>query len=205
MFTIYLVCAVAGSTLLVIMFLMTLTGLGGDMDGVEVDAGLDGDIDMSDVDTHQPMDMLDDLNEPHADSTLFFHVLSVRGVIAAIAFFGLGGLLGQSVDAGPYVSFISGLVGGTVAMFIVAWLMQLLYALRHDGTFRIGMVIGAPASVYLTIPGARGGAGKVTVAVNNGSVELEAMTDEDSIPTGSRVEIIEILNDNTVAVKRQTS
>ena len=205
MFTLYLVCAAAGSTLLVIMFLLTLTGLDGDVDagGVDVDGDFGGDVPADG--TEQAVDMLDDIAEPHADSTVFFHVLSLRSVVAAIAFFGLGGMLAQSLGAGAYLTFTSGIAGGTVAMFIVAWLMHLLYSLRHDGSFRIGSVVAAPATVYLTIPGGRAGVGKVTVAVPNGSVELDAMTDEEEIQTGSRVIVSEIINENTVAVKRQTS
>ncbi len=207
MFTMFLVCAIAGSTLLVIMFLLTLLGLdgdqAGDFEGGSTDFSGEGDL-SGDGSTQQPIDMLDDIAEPHADSTIFFHVLSFRSLVAAVAFFGLGGLLAQSIGAGTYLSFVAGLIGGTFAMFVVAWMMHLLYSLRHDGSFRIASVIGAPATVYLNIPGARSGVGKVTVAAAGGSVELEAMTDEDAIATGSRVVIDEIINENTVAVKRQT-
>ena len=196
MFTVYLVCAVAGSTLLVIMFILTLTGMDGGGDGSHTDFS-GGD------EPAEALDMLDDFTEPHGDSTLFFHVLSIRSVIAAVAFFGLGGLLAETAGASPYVGYLSAMTGGLVAMFAVAWMMHLLYALRHDGSFRIGAVLGSPATVYLAIPGARSGVGKVTVAAQNRSVELDAMTDEESIATGSRVVVVEIVNENTVAVTRQ--
>ncbi len=192
MLTVYLVCAALGSTLLVIMFLITLFGLDGGPDTPEDGIAKGGAI-----------DMLDDVVEPHADSTLFFHVLSVRSVIAAIAFFGLGGLLAEAAEVGPYLGYLSAMTGALVAMFAVAWMMQLLYSLRHDGSFRIGAVLGSPATVYLTIPGSREGVGKVTVAAQNRSVELSAVTDESGFSTGDRVVVVEILNENTVAVARQ--
>lgn len=192
MLTVYLVCAALGSTLLIIMFLITLFGLDGGPDSPDDGLPKGGAI-----------DMLDDVAEPHADSTLFFHVLSIRSIIAAIAFFGLGGLLGEAAEVGPYLGYLSAMTAAMVAMFVVAWMMQMLYALRHDGSFRIGAVLGSPATVYLTIPGSREGAGKVTVAAQNRSVELTAVTDESTIATGDRVVVVEILNENTVAVARQ--
>jgi hypothetical protein len=195
MFTVYLVCAAAGSTLLIIMFILTFMGMDGSGEGA--DAHFSGD------EPAEALDMLDDFTEPHGDSTLFFHVLSIRSVIAAVAFFGLGGLLAETAGASPYVGYLSAMTGGVVAMFAVAWMMHLLYALRHDGSFRIGAVLGSPATVYLAVPGARSGVGKVTVAAQNRSVELDAMTDEESIATGSRVVVVEIVNENTVAVTRQ--
>ncbi|MBI1318799.1 MAG: hypothetical protein GC168_07595 [Candidatus Hydrogenedens sp.] len=204
MFTVFLVCAAGGSTLLIIMFALTFMGLDGghgmgDLDG----AGHDLHTDFSgEADARTDLDMLDDAGEPLGDSTVFFHALSIRSIVAGVAFFGLGGLLAQSIGAGPYASYVAAILSGAAALFAVAWLMHLLYALKHDGTFQIISVLGAPATVYLAIPAARSGSGKVTVAARDRSVELEAVTDGDALPTGALVEVVEILNENTVAVKR---
>jgi len=81
--------------------------------------------------------------------------------------------------------------------------MHLFMTLHAEGTVCIENALGMPATVYLTIPGHRAGAGKITVAVQNRSMEYEAFTEEEeAIPTGFDVIVTGIVNETTVEVKR---
>src|SRR5260370_14270522 len=78
--------------------------------------------------------------------------------------------------------------------------MRKLMRLRADGTVHIENVIGQPAVVYLTIPGHKAGKGKITVTVQNRTMEYEAETESDALPTGSSVQIVAVVGDDAVAV-----
>ncbi|HPO16513.1 MAG TPA: hypothetical protein PLI09_23965 [Candidatus Hydrogenedentes bacterium] len=192
MFTLYAVCAVAGGIILTIQFILALIGL--DHHG------------MADGSEHFDMHDGAHATEHHGgdthDSSWFFKLVSFRSMVASITFFGLGGGLGMSAGLPSFFAFSLALSAGVAAMILVAWVMHLFMTLHAEGTVRIENALGMTATVYLTIPAKRTGAGKVTVAVQNRSMEYEAFTDEEvSIPTGSDVIVTGIVNENTVEVK----
>ncbi len=215
MMTLYAVCAVLGGVFLVMQFLLSLIGLGQDSDMVDgghgdVGHGGGGDVHHGDmghgdtVDAHAyDGDATDHAQAEHHDSTWFFRLVSFRSMVAALAFFGIGGGLGESAGFPFVLTFVLAVTTGVLAMLLVAWLMHLLMSLHEEGTVRIGNVLGQTANVYLKIPGHESGVGKVTVMVQNRTMEYEAMTEEDELPTGSRVVITDIVNESTVKVKRE--
>jgi hypothetical protein len=74
--------------------------------------------------------------------------------------------------------------------------------LSHDGSFRMQEAVGLKADVYLRIPAARSGRGKVQVSVKGSVHEIDAMTDnETEIATGGQVQIVDVLGDDLLLVK----
>ena len=57
-------------------------------------------------------------------------------------------------------------------------------------------------SVYLRIPATGSGKGKVQVSQNGSVHELDALTDGDEIPSGAKVKIVEIIDNETVKVEK---
>lgn len=86
-------------------------------------------------------------------------------------------------------------------MYAVYWMMQGLYRLRADGTVRVHRAVGRPAKVYLTIPGHNAGAGKIHVNLQNRTMEYLAMTPGETLPTGAKVVVVNVLTENTVEVQ----
>lgn len=197
----YAICAVAGGTILVAQFVLSLIGLDqhGGLGEVSHGDGL-GDLGHGDMDTnlHDGQGHFD----AH-DSSWFFRLMSFRSVVAALAFFGLGGGLGTSLEMSPYSAFVLAVSAGVVAMLLVAWVFHLLMNLREEGTMRIGEAVGQPGTVYLSIPAGHAGAGKVTVTVQECSVELEALTSGEALPTGTPVVVTGVVNDRIVEVMRE--
>ena len=58
---------------------------------------------------------------------------------------------------------------------------------------------------YLTIPAKGNGKGKIHISVNGSLHELDAITENDRIPTGSIVKIVDITSDNMVVVEKLSS
>ena len=77
-----------------------------------------------------------------------------------------------------------------IAVFVVAYIMTGLAKLQSSGNVSLDNAVGTEARVYLRIPAARGGAGKVTVAVQGRSIECKAMTAGPEIPTGAQVRVV---------------
>ena len=74
--------------------------------------------------------------------------------------------------------------------------------LTETGTLNLKTAVGKTATVYLFIPEKRKAAGKVQIKIQ-GYRTLDAMTDDDEmIPTGAIVQVVDIVNDDILLVKR---
>jgi hypothetical protein len=80
-------------------------------------------------------------------------------------------------------------------------MMQALYRLKADGTVRIDRAIGRTGTVYLTVPANRSGLGKVLLNLQNRTVEYQAMTPHQALPTGTPVVVQAVINSDTPSEK----
>jgi hypothetical protein len=192
--TVFLICAAIGGVILLCQFVLTLAGVGGDHDIAAdhtPDFGADHDMSGGHGADH---------GAEHG-ATWYFHVLSFRSICAAVTFFGLGGLAAAASPSFSSLSFPIGLSSGFVAMVAVGWLMGLLSNLQAEGTVHIERAVGTSATVYLTIPPAGEGAGKVTVKVQNRTMEYRAVTQEkEAFKTGESVLVVGVLEPDTLEV-----
>lgn len=194
---VFAVCSVVGGTVLVCQFLMSLAGLGhafGDVDGGH-DVGHDGLHDAG----HDTDHATDD-HHSHGSSWMF-GVLTFRTVVAALTFFGLAGLAAEESELGPESTLLIALAAGAAALYGVHWLMQSLSRLRADGTARVERSVGRPGKVYLRIPASMQGIGKVTVNLGDRTVEYQAVTAGDALPTGASVVVKAVVSSEIVEVK----
>jgi hypothetical protein len=212
--TVFLIAAVIGGTVLVCQFVLTLVGLG--HDGVDVGHDV-GDFHGGDFhgDAHVGGDLHGDAHvgdslhgdtggdQQHADSSHLFGVVSFRTLVAAAAFFGVSGKAALSAGYAQSTSFILAVLVGLCAMYGMYWLMQLIAGLSSAGNERIGNAVGQTATVYIPIPAARKGAGKVQLSMQNRIVEYQAVTD-DAVPlkTGEPVEVVGVAASDVVRVRR---
>ena len=207
--TLFLFCAIFGGTVLVAQ---TLLGLGGDHDhggdGGEDAAdhmgGDHGDVsDGHDTDAHgaETHDTHGHSGRIHHGSTWIFGVLTFRTVMIGLTFFGLTGKASMASGFEQPRPLIIAVGCGLAAMYGVYFLMRGLYRLTADGTERIERTIGVEGMVYLTIPGNNEGVGKIQVPLQNRTVEYEAMTSGERLPTGTRIVVVEILGSGRVEVE----
>jgi membrane protein implicated in regulation of membrane protease activity len=103
----------------------------------------------------------------------------------------------------PSTAFILATIVGLFAMYGMYRLMRLITGLDSSGNERIDNAVGRDATVYIPVPAARGGAGKVQLSMQNRIVEYQAVTDEaDPLKTGELVHVVAVAGSDTVAVRR---
>lgn len=164
--------------LIVQIVMLCFSSFGGDVD---VDG--DGDID---VDTDSGV-------------TLF----SVKSITAFFAVGSWAGLLvcALASDALQWLSIIIALIAGVAAWALVVVLMRAVYKLQSSGNLETEKLVGQRATVYVSIPEARSGRGKITLTAQGRYMELDAVTEGERIPTDQIVEIVSTENECAV-VKR---
>jgi hypothetical protein len=208
----FLVCATLGCTVLVLQFCLAIFGLTGHASpelGDPGDLGSIGDGSNSHGgpagNHHAAVDA--DGADPHDHHHGFQLVrfLTFQTVVAFLAFFGLGGLASLEAQRSPLTSLAVAFLLGAASFFVVGYLMQSLTRLHHDGSTRIRDALGKNARVYLRIPAASAGDGKVTVSLAGGTVELRARTAGDALPTGATVRVARILDPRTVEVTAEAT
>jgi hypothetical protein len=191
------ICATIGVTLLVCQLVLTVVGFGGHHagGGDAADAGSDGDAGhLGGVDHHGD----------HG-SNWFFGVISLRTLIAALAFFGLAGLGLNAMGLSPLIVLGGAALAGFGAMHLVHWLMQSLALLRAHGKVRLDQDVGATGTVYIPIPGQHQGIGKISLNLDAQMVELAARTPAESLPTGTKIVVTKVLQGELVEVMRAKS
>jgi membrane protein implicated in regulation of membrane protease activity len=218
---VFVVCAAVGTTVLVLQFLLALVGLGGDALGVDVPhdfghdlGGVDHDLapgevhgdvahDGSAVEHVEAHGQLQHSAPAHAahGSTWLFQVLSLRTIVAALAFFGLSGLAAGSAGFPPATTLLIAAAAGLGAMYAVYAMLRSMRSLRAEGTVRIHRAVGQQATVYLHIPAQQKGAGKIQINLQNRTMEYLATTLGDAIPSGATVVVTKIVGSDTVQVQ----
>ena len=175
------IIACCASLIFIIQTIMTFVGLGTDAD---VDAG--------------PMDGAVDSVEDGELSGVF----SFRNLINFLLGYGwAGALLFSSIDKRWLLQIIAIGVGLLFVLAFVFMFRQVM-KLSHDGSFQMKEAVGLKADVYLRIPAARSGRGKVQVSVKGSIHEIDAVTDsKEEIPTGGQVKIVDALGNDLLLVE----
>lgn len=168
------------SAVFLIQLIMTLIGAGGDGD-----MGASGDADL-DVDT---------------DAGIGFQFISLKNFIAFFTIFGWTGIACIRSDLGTGMSIFMAIIAGMLMMLLMATLFYLMGKLTESGNTKIETAIGKTGSVYLRIPAAKSGVGKIQINVQ-GLKTLDAMTtNAEDIKSGSLVKVVGVESGDVLMVE----
>lgn len=197
--------AVPATLVLLIQTILMFIGMDEDADGA-------GDVDVS---GDAVADDLPDVDEgvfgensvseaPDGAGLEGLRIFTIRGIVAFFVVFGWVGVVMAGFDVAMYITIPVAIVCGFAMMFLLALLFRAVMRLRSDGNTDNRNAIGTAGRVYLTIPAARSGEGKVYVMLQGSYVERGAVTDdEESIPTGAEVIVIGVSGQSDLVVKRK--
>ncbi len=115
-------------------------------------------------------------------------------------------LLKSSITSTALLMVIAVIAGGLL-VFAVMWMFRWLSQMQQSGNIDVfKLAVGCQGKVYLTIPAARSGAGKVQITINESVREYDAVTDSDTpIKTGTPVRVVEVLDASTLLVEEMES
>lgn len=193
MYAFFLICATLGGTILVCQMVLTVLGFANDSADMADD--LPDATDGIDHETGHDADHADDTDSHGHNSytTWLFGMLSFRTLVAGSAFLGLGGLAAHYGGREPLAQGAVAIASGMAAVFGVHWLMKQIGRLSEDGTVRVERAIGHTATVYLLIPAARTGQGKVQIKLQNRLMDFAAVTSFDRpLKSGAIVKVVAV-------------
>lgn len=156
-----------------------------------------GDVSDSDVDTNIDAHIADGDSIP-------FQFLSLKNIVAFFAVFGWSGIGFINAGMAAWLVIILAAICGLLMMLAMAALFYFMSKLAENGTLKMKNAVGKLGEVYLVIPANRGGMGKVQLNVQGSLRTLDALTDENSaIPTNSIIEVLDVIDEQILLVKKQ--
>lgn len=172
----------SASLIFVIQTVMTFLGLG--------DHDTDFDMDTSD-------------GSFDADPSM--NLLTFRNLVNFCLGFGWTAvLMHEKIESNALLIIVSVIVG-ILLVAIVMWIFKWLSEMQQTGNIDVHKsAVGCEGKVYLTIPGERKGEGKVQITINNAVREYDAVTDGETIKTGTAIKVTEVINDYTLLVEELT-
>ncbi len=148
-------------------------------------------------------DSPDDLpdSEIDADHGIPFQFFTLKNLIGFFTIFSWTGIACVEAGLSNGITLLIATAAGLLMMGIMAGLFYLMMKSGADGTMKIQQAIGQTGEVYLTIPGKRGGIGKIQIKVTGSIRTLDAISDDlEPLPTGRMAKVTQIVNDNILLV-----
>ena len=175
------------SLIFIIQTVMTFIGADTDADfNTDVDTSMDGS----------------DLSNIEGGSNLY----TFRNFVNFFLGFGWTAVLLHDKIASPVLLYLLAVVVGVALVAAVMWLFKWLAGMQQSGNIDLyKSAVGCSGSVYLTIPAARSGEGKVQITINGAVREYNAVTDGDAIKNGTPVKVSEVIDNHTLLVEELNS
>ncbi|HEX5439000.1 MAG TPA: hypothetical protein VFW98_17745 [Gemmatimonadaceae bacterium] len=193
----FLVCAIVGGGAALLQFALGLFGLGDH----ELASAEPAHLELSHAGAAHEIPSAESEAAAHdAPVRAGLNLFSIRALSAGLAFFGLTGLAALHAGWPSLLALPAAVVPGVLAMALVAYAMRSLLKLQSDGSLRLMNAIGSGGTVYIPIPGAEAGPGKIMFALQDRTVEYDAVTRGEALPTGTAVTIVDVRDDNVLEV-----
>lgn len=130
-----------------------------------------------------------------------FQLFSLRNLINFLLGFSWTGISFFTTISNPIVLVALSLFVGVLFVYLFFIAMKQIQKLAENNSFDIANALHKTAEVYLTIPENKKGKGKIMISVNGAFHELEAMTENQKIQSGSVVKVVKIENNNILIVE----
>lgn len=170
----------------VLLLSLGLSGLGLP-DHIDIDPGADGPID----------------GGGHADATDVFKLISIQAVFSFLMGFGWAGLIiYRTTDWDIKAAIGVGVLGGLFTWWLLAMLLRSMMDLQASGNISIDQAMGLDGVVYVNVPAPGKGRGQVRVVVDGRQRIFDAVSVDEPLDSKTRVQIVKVNGDNSVAVAR---
>ena len=141
-----------------------------------------------------------------ADHGIGYQFFTIKNMVAFFTLFGWTGIAAYNSGIGKGLSVILAIAAGCAMVLVMAFLLKNVGRLKESGTMQIKNALNQVGNVYLFIPAARKGKGKVHVRVQGSLHELDAITDDIAdIATGSMIKVTGIIDEGVLLVTAKFS
>lgn len=152
------------------------------------------------ADAHEGIDADFDSNLEGGEAP--FQLFSLRNLINFLLGFSWTGISFFYYIENTILLILLSVAVGLVFLFLFFFIIMQIQKLAEDNSFKYSDTLNKSAEVYLSIPEKKSGKGKIMISVKGSFHELEAMTEQEMLPSGSVVKVVKIENQNIVLVEK---
>lgn len=151
------------------------------------------------------MDAAPDDLDSELETGVASQYFTFKNLVGFFLLFSWTGIACLHGGVGTGTTVVLSLVAGTLMMLAMVWLFRSMNRMTESGTLRMENAVGRTANVYMNIPGARGGIGKVHLTIQGSLRELDALTDDpQTLTTGTIVSVAEVIDGHILRVSAST-
>lgn len=147
------------------------------------------------------IDQSENYNSDQDENDSAFVFFSFKNLINFLFGFSWTGILFDDIIESEVSLLAVSLIVGFAFVLLFSFIGQQIRLSTKNNKFQIEHAINKTAEVYLSIPENKKGMGKIIVFVNGVSHQLDAMTENGTIETGTTVKV-EKIADKTLIVKQ---
>ena len=127
-----------------------------------------------------------------------FNMLTIQGLLSFLMMFGIFGLAVNMETEIPTLAILAGTIAGTISMWLIGKVFQMLKSLEVDATVQHNQAVGAQGQVYMTI--LPGQSGQVQVEFQSALRTCSAVLEDDTatLETGKFVEVIRTIGETLI-------
>ena len=185
-----LLWAVTLTASLIFIIQTVMTFLGADADSTDFDMDVDTSMDGA------------DLSNIEGGANLY----TFRNFVNFFLGFGWSAILLQSSVKSTGLLIVLSVLVGIALVVAVMYLFKWLSSMQQSGNINVyKAAVGCQGKCYLVIPGERAGEGKVQISIQGAVREYNAVTDGDTIKTGTPIRVVEAIDTNTLLVEELNS
>ena len=185
-----LLWAVTLTASLIFIIQTVMTFLGADADSTDFDMDVDTSMDRA------------DLSNIEGGANLY----TFRNFVNFFLGFGWSAILLQSSVKSTGLLIVLSVLVGIALVVAVMYLFKWLSSMQQSGNINVyKSAVGCQGKCYLVIPGERAGLGKVQITIQGAVREYNAVTDGDTIKTGTPIKVVETIDANTLLVEELNS
>ena len=146
-----------------------------------------------------------DTSDGSFDTDPSMNLLTFRNLVNFCLGFGWTAVLMHEKIQSNALLIIVSVIVGVLLVAVVMWIFKWLSGMQQTGNIDVHKsAVGCEGKVYFTIPGGRKGEGKVQITINNAVREYDAITDGETIKTGTAIKVTDVINDYTLLVEELT-
>ncbi len=131
-------------------------------------------------------------------------MITVQGIVTFLTVMGWSSIVAIGAGTPAFLSILVGIALGFVCMYAAARILHASRRLTESGTLDLRNAIGEAGRVYIPIPAAGNGTGKITMQLQGRYIECDAMAfGSEMLPTGEMVRVTDVRNDILIVEEDQ--
>jgi len=141
-------------------------------------------------------------SEPHDSTDMPFELFTLRNLINFLLGFSWTGISFYGIIENKFLLIVTATLVGAFFVALFFFVIKQLMRLNENNSFTYEKTINKTGTVYLTIPEKKSGIGKIQISINGAFHELQAVTENEKIETGSLIKVVRVENNSILIVEK---